>query len=77
MRSVVVAGQMFFFFPYFASGRTEGTFFSVFILRVPFPLVKCCLVFLFCLYFQNPRVIKDFCMVYLILHVLRKPCMLT
>lgn len=60
MRSVVVTSQMFFFFPFFASGRTEGSFFSMFILSVPFPRVKCCLVFLFYLCFQNPRVIKGF-----------------
>lgn len=68
---------VFFFFPHFAIRRTEGSFFSVFILRVPFPCVKCCLGLLFCLYFQNPRVIKNFLMVYLILHILRKPCVLT
>lgn len=63
MRSVVVRSQMFFFSFFFLTLQvegTEGSFFSMFILRVPFPHVKCCLVFLFCLYFQNPRVVKGF-----------------
>lgn len=48
------------FSSYFASGRTEGSFFSVFILSVLFPRVKRRLVFSFDLCFQKLGGIKRF-----------------
>lgn len=60
MRSVVVTTQMFFSPSHFASRRTEGSSFSVFLLSVSFPGVKRRLLFSFDLCFQKLRGIKRF-----------------